>query len=74
MTAEEILNKLLYGQYAKEEIDDYVARLRILSEAMEQYRNEGLREELRNFADWITKPGFIHVYYYEVDEYLKQKP
>jgi hypothetical protein len=48
MTKEEILDKLLHGQYAKEEIDDYVARLRILSEAMEQYRNEGCqkRDEL----------------------------
>jgi hypothetical protein len=44
------------------------------TEAMEQYRAEGLREELKNFVDWIGKPGYIHVYYYEVDEYLKQKP
>jgi len=68
MTKEEILSQYYGNVY--EEPEEFIE----IVKAMEQYRNEGLREELRNFADWITKPGFIHVYYYEVDEYLKQKP
>ena len=71
MTAEEILNKFdldFPSEYDREYYTNQILQ------AMEQYRNEGLREELKNFVDWIGKPGYIHVYYYEVDEYLKQKP
>jgi hypothetical protein len=45
--------------------------------AMEQYRNEGLRETLIKFLEWYRGDGgkstFQQEYKYSVDEYLKSK-
>lgn len=48
MTVNEILDKLLYKQYAEDENDDYIAKLRLLTEAMKAYHeavNKSITDE-----------------------------
>ena len=78
MTAEEIINKNGFNFESFKFDNEYSAKN--ILKAMEQYRNEGLREELIKFLSYYhftindeQKHGFLTTV---VDEYLsnKQKP
>lgn len=55
--------KLSIGQATQGEIADVI----------ESFYEAKLKEELIKFAKWIREPSYIHVYAYDVDEYLKQR-
>jgi len=77
MTAEEIIDQ--YTQWGMRNIRDrcYVVEYSDALKAMEQYRNEGLREELLDYSKryvFLPYPAQNGTHENLVDEYLKQKP
>jgi|WetSurSiteA1Bulk_404760.scaffolds.fasta_scaffold189668_1 hypothetical protein len=68
-------DEFIYFRGIYEEIDDYVVRLRILSEAMEKYAQQQCKKRLRD--ELIKYEKFCGTYFDDSDElidrYLKQK-
>jgi hypothetical protein len=70
---EKLLDKLLLGQYAESQIDDYLARKRILDEWLRSRSHSDLREELIKFeCHNHPETNMSHTNVMRVDEYLNQ--